>query len=192
LNLYAVGKPIVAVFYKCLFRLSVEGMENIPKSGGVLICSNHISDFDPPLIGIALKRELSFIAKEELFRIPLFGRLIRHLHAFPVKRGTGDRGALRFAIKLLNSGHVLLMFPEGHRNTSGHLGKGHAGAGFFALHADAKVVPCAILGRYGFRKQLKVIFDKPIDTDEMKKQKMRAADITAVIMARIGKLLERQ
>jgi 1-acyl-sn-glycerol-3-phosphate acyltransferase len=155
----------------------------------VLICSNHISDFDPPFVGISISRELSFVAKSELFQIPLFGRLIRRLHAFPIKRGTGDRGAIRLAVHLLNDGHALLIFPEGHRNRDGHLKKGMSGAGFFATKTDAAVVPCAIIGKFKFRKKVKVVFGKPIDTNMMKGKNMRSAEASKIIMEHIQDLL---
>ncbi|WP_100488118.1 lysophospholipid acyltransferase family protein [Sporolactobacillus pectinivorans] len=190
MSLYSIGKPLVAFFYSLCFRMSVEGVENIPKDGGVLICCNHLSNFDPPLVGISMKRSLSFVAKEELFEIPLFGRLLRHLHAFPIKRGTGDRGAIRTAVGLLNAGHALLIFPEGHRNPNAPLRKGLSGAGFFALKTDATVIPCAIIGHYGFRKKVKIVFGEPIDSKMLKNQKKKSSEASAAIMNGIQQLLD--
>lgn len=191
MSTYSFGKPLVKFFYHLFFRISVEGQNHVPKSGGVLICCNHRSDLDPPLIGTSMARELSFLAKEELFKIPLFGRLLRRLHAFPIRRGRGDRGALRLAIRLLEEGHVLLVFPEGKRNrSSSRLLKGMSGAGFFTLKTDAVVVPCAIIGEYKFRHQLKVVFGPPIDTASIKSGKPKSSEVTAVIMEHIRRLLD--
>ncbi|MCQ2010083.1 MAG: lysophospholipid acyltransferase family protein [Sporolactobacillus sp.] len=191
MNLYSFGKTLVKVFYKLTFRIQVIGRENVPEQGGTLICSNHLSNFDPPMIGISLARPLSFVAKSELFNIPGFGRLLSHLNAFPIKRGTGDRGALRVAVKLIREGHALLIFPEGHRNLEHTpLKKGLSGAGFFALQTDAVVVPCAIIGNYKFRSKMKIIFGKPINTKEMKELKMKSSEASAIIMKHIQALLD--
>lgn len=190
MSLYTFGKPIVTWFYRILFPITVEGAENIPDSSGVLICSNHLSNFDPPLVGISTRRQLSFIAKEELFHIPLLKTLLRHLNAFPIKRGAGDRGAIRLAIRLLNDGHALLIFPEGHRNSGMKIRKGLAGAGFFALHTNAVIVPCAIIGRYKFRRRMTVAFGTPVNIGKLKEQSLRPIEVSAVIMSHIQKLLD--
>lgn len=190
MNLYSIGKPVVSLFYHFWFRIEVIGRENIPEQGGVLICCNHISDYDPPMVGISTDRELSFVAKEELFSIPLFGWLISHLNAFPIRRGTGDRGALRLAIRLLEKGHALLIFPEGHRNPDGRLRKGMSGAGFFALKTSAVIIPCAIIGKYKFRKKMRVVFGPPLNLTAIKAEKPRASEVSAAIMAHIQKLLD--
>lgn len=190
MSLYGIGKPVVKWYYRILFRMTVQGTENIPDAGGVLICCNHLSNFDPPLVGISIRRRLSFIAKEELFNIPVLKTLLRHLNAFPVKRGAGDRGAIRLALHLLNNGHALLIFPEGHRNKGTKLLKGLSGAGFFALRTDAVIVPCAIVGHYRFRSRMQVVFGKPVDVQEIKQQGLRPAEASAVIMSHIQKLLD--
>ncbi|MCO7127046.1 1-acyl-sn-glycerol-3-phosphate acyltransferase [Sporolactobacillus shoreicorticis] len=191
MNLYSFGKPIVKLFYQLTFKIQVIGLENVPGQGGVLICSNHLSNFDPPMVGVSLSRPLSFVAKSELFDIPGFGRLLSHLNAFPIRRGTGDRGALRLAIKLIREGHALLIFPEGHRNLEhAPMKKGLSGAGFFALQTDAVVLPCAIIGNYRFRSTMKIIFGKPINTKEMKELKLKSSEASAVIMEHIQALLD--
>ncbi|MCO7176765.1 lysophospholipid acyltransferase family protein [Sporolactobacillus kofuensis] len=191
MNLYSIGKPIVNVIYHVLFKITVIGSENIPEQGGVLICSNHMSNFDPPFVGVSMKRKLSFLAKAELFKIPLIGWIFWHLRAFPVRRGAGDRGAIRTALELLRDGHVLLMFPEGHRNLEhSRMKKGLSGAGFFALKTDAVVVPCAIIGTYKFRSKMKIIFGTPIDTTIMKDQRLKSSEATTVVMEHIQALLD--
>ncbi|MFT8362375.1 MAG: lysophospholipid acyltransferase family protein [Sporolactobacillus sp.] len=189
MNLYSIGKPIVNVFYHLCFHIEVEGVENIPERGAVLICCNHRSNFDPPLVGVSMARDLSFVAKAELFRFRLIGWVFHQVHAFPIKRGTGDRGAIRLAVNLLRAGHALLIFPEGTRNHTGQLKKGLSGAGFFALNTDAVVIPCAIIGKYKFRSRLIVRFGKPIDSTEWKARRMKAAEASSIIMDHIGQLL---
>ncbi|WKB37122.1 lysophospholipid acyltransferase family protein [Terrilactibacillus sp. S3-3] len=189
MSLYSTGKGLVAVFYKLLFRYEVTGAEHIPHEGGVILCCNHLSNFDPPLVGVALPRDLSFLAKDELFKVPLFGRLIRHLHAFPIRRGTGDRQALKKGLSLLREGHALLIFPEAHRNKTHHLKKGKP-AGFFALKSEAAVIPCAIIGSYKPFRPMKVVFDEPLNMAALKARKLRSADVTDVIMSRIQILID--
>ncbi|MFT8871121.1 MAG: lysophospholipid acyltransferase family protein [Sporolactobacillus sp.] len=190
MSLYAIGRPIVASFFRLSFKLRIKGADFIPEDGPLLVCSNHRSLLDPPLIGMAMPRTLSYMAKEELFKVPLFGSLIRSLHAFPVKRGAGDRAAIRTALAILKDNHALLMFPEGTRNRSDTLKKAMSGVGFFALHSNAAVVPCAIIGNYKCRRPLTVVFGKPIDIADMRARGLKAAAAAAEITAHIQTLIE--
>ncbi|TCP31661.1 1-acyl-sn-glycerol-3-phosphate acyltransferase [Scopulibacillus darangshiensis] len=189
-NLYGIGKQTAKIFFGIFNRVHVYGAENLPKEGGIILCSNHTSNFDPPLIGATCPRDLTFMAKSELFEVPLFGPLISRLNAFPIKRGSGDRGAIRMAMKLLNENRTLLIFPEGTRNTAEHLRKGLSGAGFFALKTDAAVVPCAVIGRYKFLKPVKIVFGKPIDLSEEKQQRAKASEVTEIIMTHIQRIID--
>ena len=121
------------------------------------------SNLDPPTVGIAAPRQVHFMAKEELFSAPVLGKILPHINAFPVKRGMSDREALRKGLGVLKEGKVLGLFPEGTRSETGELGKGLAGAGFFALRSKAQIVPCAVIGPYKPFKRLKVVFGKPIE-----------------------------
>ncbi|WP_417899993.1 lysophospholipid acyltransferase family protein [Bacillus haimaensis] len=188
---YSFAKFIVSVVLKPLYRIKVVGGENIPKEGPVLLCSNHIDNLDPPVVGITSPRTVHFMAKEEVFRVPILKTLLPKLHAFPVKRGMSDREALRTAIKVLKEGHLLGLFPEGTRSKTGELQKGLAGAGFFALRSEAVVVPCAIIGPYKAFQPLKVVYGKPIDFTEYRKEKVSAEEATLIIMNSIKDLLEK-
>jgi 1-acyl-sn-glycerol-3-phosphate acyltransferase len=191
LNLYTIGKNLAKLYCHLNFKIQVIGLENIPEHDGMLICSNHLSNFDPPMVGTQIARPLSFIAKSELFKVPVLGQLLPHLNAFPIRRGEGDRGAIRLALKLIREGHALLLFPEGHRNLEHTpMKRGLSGAGFFALKTDAVVIPCAIIGEYKFRSKMKVVFGKPVDTTVMKNQKLKSADASLAIMQHIQALLD--
>lgn len=144
--LYKIVKPLAVAFMRAWFGLRVRGVENIPSSGPALIVSNHQSILDPPLIGGATRRQIYFLAKAELFRIPVFGRLIRALHARPVRREGADPGALRTAAQLLEEGKALLVFPEGTRSLDGRLGQGKPGVGMLAVTSGAPVVPAYVSG----------------------------------------------
>ncbi|MET0961032.1 MAG: lysophospholipid acyltransferase family protein [Psychrobacillus psychrotolerans] len=190
MNLYSFAKTVVFSALKPLYRFEVIGTEHFPKDGGILLCSNHINALDPPVVGILAPRPVHFMAKAELFNIPLLKGILPGVNAFPVKRGLSDRDALRTAIKLLKSGEVVGLFPEGTRSKDGKLGKGFSGAGFFALRGEANVVPCAIIGPYKPFKKLKVVYGEPIDIAPYRERKASADEVTEKIMEKIAELLE--
>lgn len=190
MTFYDFARSVVTVIFKPLYRVQVIGIENFPKdSRGVLLCSNHIHNFDPILVGICAPRPVHFMAKAEVFRVPVLGGIVRNLNAFPVKRGMSDREALRKGLSILKEGHVLGLFPEGTRSKTGELGKGLAGAGFFALRTDADVVPCAVIGPYKSFHRVKVVFGNPIEMEKLRKEKASADQVTELIMAEIHKLI---
>ncbi len=109
---YRFARCCTQVLLCSLWRVRVYNRRFEPESGGVLYLSNHQSYLDPPLAGFALQRPMNFMAKDGLFHNPYFGRLIKMLHAFPVKVGTADIGALKEALRRLKAGRQLLVFPE--------------------------------------------------------------------------------
>lgn len=144
--LYAFLKPLAVALMRVIFGLEGRGRQHVPMTGPVLLVSNHSSVLDPPLIGGVTPRPVSFLAKAELFGIPLFGRFIRMLNARPVRREGADPAALRTALRILQEGRVLLVFPEGTRGAEGELRAGKAGAGMLAVLSGAQVVPVYISG----------------------------------------------
>jgi cytidylate kinase len=145
-RLYATLKvPSVAIM-RLMFRLEAIGSENVPAQGPVLLVANHSSVLDPPLIGGAANRQLTYLAKAELFEIPLFGALIRGLNARPIRREGADPGALRTARRVLDEGGALLVFPEGTRGEEGVIRPAKPGAGLLAVSSGAAVVPVYVRG----------------------------------------------
>ncbi|EIJ78700.1 1-acyl-sn-glycerol-3-phosphate acyltransferase [Bacillus methanolicus PB1] len=189
MTFYSFAKAIVSWILKPIYRIQVIGIEHFPKDGGVLLCANHLDNLDPPVVGITAPRPVHFMAKAELFSVPVLGRIVGNLNAFPVKRGMSDREALRKGLSILKERKVLGLFPEGSRSKTGELGQGLAGAGFFALRSDAHVVPCAIIGPYKPFKRLKVIYGKPIDFKNLRENKATAEQATELIMEEIRKLI---
>lgn len=190
--LYALGKAVATAVIRLTFRWRVVGRENIPPQGPVVVCANHRSYWDPPLVGCALPRPVHFMAKEELFRIPLFGWLIRRLGAFPVRRGTADLASLRKALTLLRSGKVVGIFPEGTRSKSGELLPAMAGAAFLAMACDAPVVPVAIRGQLRPFAAVEVRIGPPLDLAQYRRrrgQKEAQQALAGAIMGRIRDLL---
>jgi 1-acyl-sn-glycerol-3-phosphate acyltransferase len=124
----------------------VEGAENVPASGGLIVASNHISFSDPPIVGAALPRESYFLAKEELFANPAFGWLIGSFNAIPIRRGMSDLKGLARAFAALREGKVLILFPEGGRMKDGELHPARPGLGMIAVQADVPILPCYVWG----------------------------------------------
>lgn len=145
--LYTFLKPIAVALMRLFFRLEARGREHVPREGALLLVSNHVSVLDPPLVGGAAPRKLYFLAKEELFRIPIFGRLIHAVNARPVRRDGSDSRALKSTLRLLGEGKAILIFPEGTRGRGdGRLGEGKPGAGMLAVMSGAAVVPVYVSG----------------------------------------------
>jgi 1-acyl-sn-glycerol-3-phosphate acyltransferase len=143
--LFLFGRHLFRIMFSLLYRWKVQGLGNIPKSGGAIIAANHMSVFDPPLAGSAIERPLYFMAKKELFDVPIFGWAIKQTNAFPVKRGLyNDMSALRHAFFLLKEGHLLLMFPEGTRSKNGQIGIARPGVGMVACNAQVPLIPVKI------------------------------------------------
>ncbi|MGI5958033.1 MAG: lysophospholipid acyltransferase family protein [Massiliimalia sp.] len=141
---YRLAKTVCNVFCTLAFRLEVHGEQNLPKSGGFILASNHVTLLDPVLIGVRIKRQLNFMAKAELFEKRFFGKLIRALGAFPVERGKGDSTAITTAVNTVEQGNVLAIFPEGHRSKDGNLQRFKSGAIVVAAQTGADVVPTCV------------------------------------------------
>lgn len=189
LTFYSFARSLVAVGLKPVYRIETIGRENIPAEGSVLLCANHINNLDPLLVGITASRPVHFMAKDELFSVPLLGRIVRNLNAFPVKRGMSDREALRTGLAILKEDKVLGLFPEGTRSKTGEIGKGLAGAGFFALRSEAAIVPCAIIGPYKAFNKIKVVYGQPLKLEISSGGKLNAEQATDMIMSEIQKLI---
>lgn len=190
---YRIGWLLMRGVARILWRYRIEGSNSIPASGPVIIASNHISFWDPVLVGLGCPREVHFMAKEELFRNPLLRWLISAYNAFPVRRGILDRQGLRKAAGLLREGNVLLVFPEGTRSLTGELRQARPGVGYLACMSAAPVVPACIEGsnrlarHFATRSPIRLSFGEgitPGDGDS-REHYQRLADS---IMISIGRL----
>lgn len=146
--MYPVVHRILKAIFTRYFDWGTSGKENIPATGSAIVVSNHVNYLDPMAMGALSPRALHFMAKEELFSNPVAGWILRKLGAFPVRRGRGDRRAIRHALQLLEEGKVLAMFPEGTRSETGELMELQRGAALLALKSGAPVVPMVIQGAY--------------------------------------------
>jgi 1-acyl-sn-glycerol-3-phosphate acyltransferase len=143
---YWIMRALFTVLFRVLGAWEVRGHEHVPREGAVLLAPNHLSFLDPPLIGCALRRPGWFMAKAELFKIPGFAWLIRGMHAYPVRRDSVDRAALKRTLEYLKQGEIVCVFPEGTRSVSGKLGPIEIGIAMLALKSGAPIVPVGIRG----------------------------------------------
>ncbi len=171
---YRWSHRITNFVFNLFGKLESHGYENIPRHGGALILCNHVSYLDPFIVASAASRELYFMARHDSFEVPVIGSLITAHNAYPVRRGTADRAALRHTISLLKSGKGVLIFPEGTRSVDGTLGKPHGGVSFIAHNAGVPAIPAYLKGtilprnaKWIHPAQLTVTFGTPIDFTEV-------------------------
>ena len=143
---YWVSWFLVMSVLKIFFRVKIEGWKNVPRCGGAILASNHVSAFDPPFVGGCAPRELNYLAKIELFRNPILRLIIREYNAIPLKRYVGDRRALKIVCDALNRDQAVLLFPEGTRSKDGKLGRIKAGVGMISVITGKPIVPVYIEG----------------------------------------------
>jgi 1-acyl-sn-glycerol-3-phosphate acyltransferase len=148
--IYWTMTALFRVFFK-LGGWRLHGRRNVPKRGAVILAPNHVSLFDPPLVGCSSPRRVTTMGKAELFDkkwfgLKIFPYIIQHMATFPVKRGAPDRRAMRRAAQVLKDGEALVIFPEGTRTRSGELGPGEIGLAMIAHSAKAPIVPMYLKG----------------------------------------------
>lgn len=141
-SLYRFGKLAFSTFFHTVFRMTVYDADKVPLTGGAICVSNHISAYDPPLLGVAAPRIVDFMAKKELFRNPYFARVLRMVHAFPVDRSGNATQAIKESIRRLKRGACVGIFIQGTRNQGDKAALD--GAAFIAQRASAPLVPVAI------------------------------------------------
>lgn len=183
--------------FGALFAIKRFGLENIPKTGAIIVASNHLSYIDPPIIGSTVNREVHFFAKSELFNIPGLSWFIKRLNAIPVRRGVYDPHALSFVERALGGGGGLLMFPEGTRGDGETFLKPKAGVGMLAHRNKAAIVPTFIyrsnkaVEALLYRRGMRVLFGEPILAAEVAKyedNKLGYQKLADLVMERIGEL----
>ena len=194
-SIYGLTRFLVRAIAFLISRLHVEGVDNIPASGPVILAMNHIHWMDIPLASLRVPRVTHYMAKIELFSVPLLGGFIRKLGAFPVRRGEGDREAIRMSERILAEGRILVIFPEGHRSGNGVLLEAHPGAGYIALRTGAPVVAVGVSGTQQifkrFRPTVTIRYGKPftIRPGDGKRTRDSVAPATNQIMHQIAALL---
>lgn len=194
---YSFLRNCARLFYIIVYKIIVIGAENIPEEKcGYIIASNHVSNNDPPVVGITFKGKYTFMAKEELFhKNPIFTWLITRLGAFPVKRGAKDGAqAIQKALDSLKNGRIFVIFPEGTRSKDGELGRAKSGVTLIAAQAKAPVVPVFIkYGRKKFRRVIQISVGEMIPAEKFDvdiEDKKVLKQVSATIMDEIAKLKE--
>ncbi|MGM0438605.1 MAG: lysophospholipid acyltransferase family protein [Bacillota bacterium] len=157
------------LYFKIVHNSKIKGKENRPEEGPFIIMANHITAYDPPLVGTIMNRKVHFMAKKELFENPFIGKILRAIGTFPVKRGKPDRSAFRESFRLLNNNKVICIFPEGTRSKTGELGNAKAGSIMIALKSETPILPVGIkkVGR-----QFRVSIGEPFTLDEYYGEKL--------------------
>ena len=168
--LYFIGWCILMPIYKLMFFFKVNGKENVPKKGAYIICSNHLSNHDPIMLGVSLRRQIYYMAKAELFKNPIGGQIIRWLGAFPVQRGAGDGKAINEAEEVVKKGRLLGIFIEGTRSKTGEFLRPKSGAAMVAQQMNVPVIPVCITPKdkkYKIFKRVTVSIGKPMTPQEL-------------------------
>lgn len=137
---------VVSPLLHTYFRIKIYGAEQVPQRGGLIAVSNHASYFDPPILSNCVGRPVAFMAKEELFKIPVFSQGIKLYGAYPVKRSTSDRSALRAAMQAIDSGWIAAVFLQGTRSPDARITDPKLGAAWIAAKAQVPLLPVSLWG----------------------------------------------
>ena len=185
-----IVRGAIYIWFKVVYHIQIIGLENVPKEGPLIFCGNHRSYIDPPLIVVTAKRDMKFLAKEELYKNKFLAFLGWAFEAIPVKRDEKDVTAIKKSLKDLKEGKCIALFPEGTRNGIEKGEKVKDGVAFFAIRSGAKVVPCGIKGGKKGEGKLTITYGKPLDYSKYKgnKDKEVLEKVTNEIMDNIIKL----
>lgn len=189
---YGIAKAIIIVVGKLLWRVRAYGRENVPMSGPLIVACNHISNLDPPLMGAMCPRTVRFMAKKELFDIPVLGPMITSFGTYPVDREGSATAAIKRSVEVLRAGGCIGIFPEGGRNVAGDK-EARQGVALLASLGKAPVVPACIVGSAGAKKlcTIKVAFGAPMSLPaDRKATRDDLAKFTEEVMSAIHALAE--
>jgi len=187
--LYSFARAILIPIFLLFYNYRVIGIENIPKDGAYIACANHVSMIDPIFVGISLPHRMYFMAKAELFKYKLLGGFLNALGAFPIKRGEADIRSIKTSLKLLSSGKVLALFPEGTRNKTSEI-LAEPGIAMLAVKSKTPVVPVAIISSYKFFKRTKVVIGKPIELTDYYGEKLLNEEYIKISLDIMNKINE--
>lgn len=190
--LYKFLMFFIGVYLKSNFKVKVIGKENIPKKGGIILCSNHMSNFDSLMICTNVKRKVNYFAKKELFSTPFKNFVMRQLGAFPVDREKSDINSLKTSISILKNNGALGIFAQGTRGKDGKPVEAKNGVSLFAIKAGVDVLPIGITSTYNKGEEVIINIGEPISFDKYKGQKPKTDllnKMTAEIMQEIDNLI---
>jgi len=193
---YRILKIVLYTFFKVFYGIEVSGLENIPKEGGFIMAANHASYLDPPVIGAVSPRRVRFMAREGLFKIPLFRTFIK-VFSFPVRRDRPHPSTIKEAVQRLQQGQLIVVFPEGSRSTDGSLLEAKRGLSVIAALSKTPVVPTFIkgtgkalpVGKKILRPaKITVIFGTPLSREKQETEKQFQERLTRDIIKEIENL----
>lgn len=170
-----------------IYRIKIEGLENIPEDGAAIICSNHLHAFDSVVLGSHIKRMAYAMGKEELFRTKFKKDFLLAMGCFPVKRGAGGEEAVKKSIEILNGGDLLIIFPEGTRNGLAKGVKPKKGAALIALKAKVPIIPVGIKGKFKFLSKITLKIGEPIDLSEYYNTEEHSNQVLQDVMDKVMK-----
>lgn len=162
---------IIRTLSLILFRVKKIGEENVPKDGAYIMCANHKSNWDAPVLVSCTKRKMYVMAKQELFKNGFIKWLGKKCMVFPVKRGKMDLESMKFSLKVLREGNILMIFPEGTRNGMQKNGKAQNGVAFMSLRTGVPVIPVGIQGEFKPFHKVTLNYGKPLNFSEFKSAK---------------------
>lgn len=194
---YKIVVAILKVLFFPFYRIRVYGKENIPARDDIIVCANHWSNLDPFFLALALPIKFNFMAKKELFEIPILRNILKAAGVFPINRQGNDLKALRYAIGLIKDGKTLGIFPEGTRVKEISRDNMHEGLGFIALKAKADILPIEIVTDYKLFSKVEIYVKEPISIEDFQgiKNKEAMKMISDEVFANIyehRKVLERE
>jgi len=169
---------IIKTVVSAIFRIELVGAENMPKDGACVVCINHISMFDPMVTSAVVDRPIRFIGKQELFKIPVVGWYLKSINVIPIKRGSGDIGAVKASLKALKDGEVLGIFPTGTREKKNPNAKVKPGVVLIALKAQVPVIPVRIEANYRIFSKVRITIGKPVDLSTYEGKKLSQEEMS--------------
>jgi len=187
--MYFISKWVLWLYMHIAFRIDVKGRENVPDDGPVLLCANHMSNYDPVLLAVCLKRPVCFIAKKELFKNPFFGLFLRMLRTIPTDRSTTDLKAYRAVLDLLKKKQAVGIFIQGTRGQEATEAK--RGASMFAIKGEAEIIPIGISANYKPFSKATVNIGRQLDLSSYRGVKLKSGlldEITEQLMEQIEAL----
>ena len=183
------------IIFKIFYRVEVVNREAVPQKGPVILCANHLGALDMFFIGFKIKRLVHYMAKEELFKIPVIAPIIRYLGAFPVKRGKADLESIKTALRLLKEGHVVGILPEGTRTMKKDIKtiRAKPGVALLAIKSGVPVLPVALCGNYKLFSKVRVVFGEPFMLEADRNKRYSGAELSGMsagIMEKVYALMK--
>lgn len=177
---YRFGRALIKLLNLILYNIHVEGEENIPETGGFVLCPNHISNYDPLAVATHMKRQVHFMAKAELYKNFIVRKVLLAVGTIPVDRGKVSLETLKESLRVLKNGEILGIFPEGTRVKNGERKKPMEGFVVFALKTKSPILPVHIEGEYKFRGKINIKFGKPIELNEYYGKKVKPEEMSKI------------